>query len=144
MVEQTVTKAVKQALPEMVKKQVEDTVAPLLVKQQELMEAQLRQSLVPKIEQHILKLQQKQTADSQPQIVDEDASKAQAKSGITKDQVKKLIQTEFREVMTNEIVPKMEVEIQSMVDQIHENMDSVNKVLYEKLVQEEIRSDAMI
>jgi len=58
--------------------------------------------------------------------------------------VKKLIQTEFREVMTNEIVPKMEVEIQSMVDQIHENMDSVNKVLYEKLVQEEIRSDAMI
>lgn len=58
--------------------------------------------------------------------------------------MKKLIQTEFREVMTNEIVPKMEVEIQSMVDQIHENMDSVNKVLYEKLVQEEIRSDAMI
>ena len=31
-VEQTVTKAVKQALPEIVKKQVEDTVAPLIQK----------------------------------------------------------------------------------------------------------------
>lgn len=32
-VEQTVSKAVKQALPEMVKKQVEETIAPLLLKQ---------------------------------------------------------------------------------------------------------------
>ena len=46
--------------------------------------------------------------------------------------------------MTNEIVPKMEAEIQNTIDTLHESLDSVNKVLYEKLVQEEIRSDAMI
>jgi hypothetical protein len=33
-----VAKAVKQAMPDMIKKQVEDTVAPLLQKQQEMLE----------------------------------------------------------------------------------------------------------
>jgi len=37
-IEQTVAKAVKQAMPDMIKKQVEDTVAPLLQKQQEMLE----------------------------------------------------------------------------------------------------------
>lgn len=46
--------------------------------------------------------------------------------------------------MVNEIVPKMENEIQIMIDNMHDNLDSVSKVLYEKLCQEEIRSDAII
>jgi len=46
--------------------------------------------------------------------------------------------------MTTEVAPKIENEIQNAVDELHESLDSVNKVLYEKLVQEEIRSDAMI
>ena len=37
-VEQTVTKAVKQALPEIVKKQVEETVTPLIQKQVDVLD----------------------------------------------------------------------------------------------------------
>ncbi|MFO0116842.1 MAG: hypothetical protein ACK521_04260 [bacterium] len=46
--------------------------------------------------------------------------------------------------MTNEIVPKMEQEIQATTDHLHENLYTVNKVMYEKLIQEEIRNDALI
>jgi|LakMenE18May11ns_1017448.scaffolds.fasta_scaffold8324302_2 hypothetical protein len=38
----------------------------------------------------------------------------------------------------------MEKEIQTMIDNMHDNLDSVNKILFEKLCQEEIRSDVMI
>jgi hypothetical protein len=50
-------------MPEMIKKQVEETVTPLLQRQQELLEQQLKQSLLPKIEQHILKLHEREPAD---------------------------------------------------------------------------------
>lgn len=84
-----------------------------------------------------MRLQQRQP-DAQP---DEDGNKQRP---LTKEQIRKMIQTEFREIMCTEIVPKMEAEIQATTDQLHENLDTVNKVLYEKLVQEEIRNDAMI
>lgn len=62
-VEQTIAKAIKTALPEIVKKQVEDTVQPLMQKQLEVFDLQLKQTLLPKIEAHLAKMQQ---AQSQP------------------------------------------------------------------------------
>lgn len=56
-VEQTIAKAVKTALPEIVKKQVEETMQPLMQKQTELLDLQIRQNLIPRIEAHIGKLQ---------------------------------------------------------------------------------------
>ena len=55
-VEQTISKAVKTALPEIVKKQVEDTVAPLMQKQTELFDQQIRTTLIPRIEAQLQRL----------------------------------------------------------------------------------------
>jgi len=41
-VEQTISKAIKTALPELIKKQVEETVQPLMQKQSELLDQQIR------------------------------------------------------------------------------------------------------
>lgn len=106
-VEQTISKAVKTALPDIVKKQVEETVAPLMQKQTELLDQQLRTTLIPRIETHLQRLnsgganvatgassgQASSAAPAnQPQIT--------ATSTLTDQQVRKVIHQEFKHAMT--------------------------------------------
>ena len=46
--------------------------------------------------------------------------------------------------MVNVIMPELEKELKSMLTKVKEPITSVNKVLYEKLVNEEQRSDYMV
>ena len=55
-----------------------------------------------------------------------------------------MIQTEFRTAMVNAIMPELEKELKSMLNKVKDPITSVNKVLYEKLVNEEQRSDYMV
>jgi len=44
--------------------------------------------------------------------------------------------------MSTEIVPKMEQQIEDSLDELHENVDQLYKVLVQKLIQEEVRNSA--
>ena len=46
--------------------------------------------------------------------------------------------------MVNAIMPELEKELKSMLNKVKDPITSVNKVLYEKLVNEEQRSDYMV
>ena len=46
--------------------------------------------------------------------------------------------------MKNQIVPELEKTLKSMLTQVREPLNSVNKALYEKLVHEEQRSDYVV
>ena len=46
--------------------------------------------------------------------------------------------------MKNEILPELEKELKMMLSKVKDPITSVNKVLYEKLVNEEQRSDYMV
>ena len=46
--------------------------------------------------------------------------------------------------MVNVIMPELEKELKGMLNKVKEPVLSVNKVLYEKLVNEEQRSDYMV
>ena len=46
--------------------------------------------------------------------------------------------------MVNAIMPELEKELKSMLNKVKDPIASVNKVLYEKLVNEEQRSDYMV
>ena len=55
-----------------------------------------------------------------------------------------MIQAEFRTAMVNAIMPELEKELKTMLNKVKDPITSVNKVLYEKLVNEEQRSDYMV
>ena len=46
--------------------------------------------------------------------------------------------------MVNVIMPELEKELKGMLTKVKDPINSVNKVLYEKLVNEEQRSDYMV
>ena len=58
--------------------------------------------------------------------------------------VRKIINAEFKTAMQNVIMPELEKELKVMLNKVKEPITSVNKVLYEKLVNEEQRSDYMV
>ena len=58
--------------------------------------------------------------------------------------VRKIINAEFKSAMQNVIMPELEKELKVMLNKVKEPITSVNKVLYEKLVNEEQRSDYMV
>ena len=58
--------------------------------------------------------------------------------------VRKIINAEFKTAMQNVIMPELEKELKTMLNKVKEPITSVNKVLYEKLVNEEQRSDYMV
>lgn len=58
--------------------------------------------------------------------------------------VRKIINAEFKTAMQNVIMPELEKELKIMLNKVKEPITSVNKVLYEKLVNEEQRSDYMV
>ena len=51
--------------------------------------------------------------------------------------IRKIINSEFKTAMTNVIMPELEKELKTMLNKVKEPISSVNKVLYEKLVNEE-------
>ena len=51
--------------------------------------------------------------------------------------IRKIINAEFKTAMTNVIMPELEKELKTMLNKVKEPISSVNKVLYEKLVNEE-------
>ena len=62
----------------------------------------------------------------------------------TNEVVRKIINAEFKTAMQNVIMPELEKELKTMLNKVKEPITSVNKVLYEKLVNEEQRSDYMV
>lgn len=147
--EQIITKAVKQALPDIVRKQVEDTVAPMLARQMEILDTQVNQSLIPKIESSMAKIAK--VAQANQQIANNSQSGTGNISSQTKqpqisvppELVKKIVQGEFRSAMEVQVMPELERQLKTMLDKVKEPINSANKVLFEKLVNEEQRSDEL-
>lgn len=63
---------------------------------------------------------------------------------MTDSAVRKVISQEFRQAMTNQIMPELERELKIMLSKVKEPITSVNKVLYEKLINDESKSDQMV
>ena len=139
-VEQTISKAIKTALPELIKKQVEETVQPLMQKQSELLDQQIRQTLIPRIEQHLTKLGSSGVANSGQSVMPAMTGVAQ----LTDASVRKVIHHEFKQAMANHIMPELERELKVMLSKVKEPITSINKIFYEKLVNEEQKSDHMV
>lgn len=55
-----------------------------------------------------------------------------------------MIQSEFKQAMANQIMPELERELKVMLAKVKEPITSVNKVLYEKLINDESKSDQMV
>ena len=58
--------------------------------------------------------------------------------------VRKIIHQEFKQAMNQHIMPELERELKSMLSKVKEPVASVNKILFEKLVNEEQKSDHMV
>lgn len=87
-----------------------------------MLDRQVRQVLIPKLE----------------------AKLSETSGEASRENIRRIIQTEFRECMQREIVPELEKIIKSMLLQIKDPLTSVNKALFDKLSNEEIRSDQIV
>ena len=67
-----------------------------------------------------------------------------ASSSMTETAVRNIIQSEFKEAMRAKIMPELESELKSVLSKIKEPITNVNKIFYEKLCNEEEKSDHMV
>mmetsp|Transcript_44511 Transcript_44511/g.59055 ORF Transcript_44511/g.59055 Transcript_44511/m.59055 type:complete len:126 (+) Transcript_44511:1017-1394(+) len=68
----------------------------------------------------------------------------QVSSPVSDSTIRKVIQYEFKQAMTKEIIPGLEHELKSMLSKVKDPIANVNKIFYEKLVNEEQKSDHMV
>lgn len=121
-VETTITKAIRTALPELVKKQVEETVPPILQTQAEQLNQSVRQVLIPKLE-----------------AICQDMSQEQASEA-----VKRIIKEEFQQALIEEILPEVEKAISHGLEKVRDNLTRVDDDLFKKIVNDENRNRDLV
>jgi uncharacterized membrane-anchored protein YjiN (DUF445 family) len=121
-VETTITKAIRTALPELVKKQVEETVPPILQTQAEQLNQSVRQVLIPKLE-----------------AICQDMSQEQASEA-----VKRIIKEEFQQALIEEILPEVEKAISQGLEKVRDNLTRVDDDLFKKIVNDENRNRDLV
>ena len=65
-------------------------------------------------------------------------------STLTDQSVRKIIHHEFKQAMATQIMPELERELKQMLNKVKEPITNVNKIFYEKLINEEQKSDHMV
>ena len=65
-------------------------------------------------------------------------------STLTDQSVRKIIHHEFKQAMVTQIMPELERELKQMLNKVKEPIANVNKIFYEKLINEEQKSDHMV
>ena len=63
---------------------------------------------------------------------------------MTDQQVRKIIHHEFKQAMANQIMPELERELKQMISKVNQPITNINKFFYDKLVNEEQKSDQMV
>ena len=58
-------------------------------------------------------------------------------STLSDQQVRKIIHHEFKQAMATQIMPELERELKQMLNKVKEPITNVNKIFYEKLINEE-------
>ena len=111
-------------------------------KQTELLDTQIRTTLLPRIEAHLQRMGGAPVSGSQaagvtaayvPSLSPKDLGSSQ----LTDASVRKIIHHEFKQAMSQHIMPELERELKQMLSKVKEPVTSINKIFYEKLINEE-------